>query len=271
MDEATGRCIGAIKKYRGIICELEDKIKELELKNEQNEKEIHLLKVENYSPLIKRYKKGRVYLIDLKKNRCEIEDEKDGILYNCFIHSILFDTILLKEVYFQVDKTHTPSGFQKQNVCIKEIIHKTSEPNEILEPTETNEILEPTETNEILEPTETNEILEPSEPNEILEPSEPNEILEPSEPNEIHYENENLFDKKVGFNDLIHSFHQGVSELNVKWDKIYERVKQIGIENIKDTSFLFRWVSTQKKNKREHKLSGLKIEKLTSLEGWVWN
>jgi len=234
MDEATGRCIGAIKKYRGIICELEDKIKELELKNEQNEKEIHLLKVENYSPLIKRYKKGRVYLIDLKKNRCEIEDEKDGILYNCFIHSILFDTILLKEVYFQVDKTHTPSGFQKQNVCIKEIIHKTSEPNEILEPTETNEILEP---------------------------------------NEIHYENEiNLFDKQtVVFNDLIHSFHQGVSELNVKWDKIYERVKQIGIENIKDTSFLFRWVSTQKKNKREHKLSGLKIEKLTSLEGWVWN
>jgi hypothetical protein len=253
MDEATGRCIGAIKKYRGIICELEDKIKELELKNEQNEKEIHLLKVENYSPLIKRYKKGRVYLIDLKKNRCEIEDEKDGILYNCFIHSILFDTILLKEVYFQVDKTHTPSGFQKQNVCIKEIIHKTSEPNEILEPTETNEILEPTETNEILEPTETNEILEP---------------------NEIHYENEiNLFDKQtVVFNDLIHSFHQGVSELNVKWDKIYERVKQIGIENI-DASLplLFGWVSTQKKNKREHKLSGLKIEKLTSLEGWVWN
>jgi len=85
----------------------------------------------------------------------------------------------LKEVYFQVDKTHTPSGFQKQNVCIKEIIHKTSEPNEILEPTETNEILEP---------------------------------------NEIHYENEiNLFDKQtVVFNDLIHSFHQGVSELNVK-------------------------------------------------------
>ncbi len=38
MDEATGRCIGAIKKYRGIICELEDKIKELELKMNKTKK-----------------------------------------------------------------------------------------------------------------------------------------------------------------------------------------------------------------------------------------
>jgi hypothetical protein len=42
--------------------------------------------------------KGQVYLVDLKKKRCEIED-KDGILYNCFIqesNNLLSKTYILK-------------------------------------------------------------------------------------------------------------------------------------------------------------------------------
>jgi len=61
--------------------------------------------------------KGQVYLVDLKKKRCEIED-KDGILYNCFIQES--NNLLSKNVYFKIDDK--PDDIEKQNVTTKERI-----------------------------------------------------------------------------------------------------------------------------------------------------